>query len=245
ASGHGVDEDVLARGMSAVADCAEAVQRGDAERGRKISVRASAGGAFAQRDIHLLGEQLGAGEETRAHFALERRAVEAAGDFKPSASLNRAQAAQTNFEVAHVGNTKRTQIEDSASAFRNYVGARTAFDDPGVDGDSAVKIIPFFNARDLPRQFVNGVDAFLWCKACMRSAAMHDQCGFANSFARRLQQPVLAKGRFQDKNSVTAARLRFEMLARRFAPDLLIGSPKEDDAFLKLHSQVLKCPQRE
>src|SRR2546429_3817786 len=216
---------MLVRGMSAAAHGAEAVQRGDPESGREISVRASAGGAFAQRDIHLLGEQLGAGEETRAHFALERGAVEAAGDFKPSPSLKSTQIAQANFEATHVGNTKRTQIEDSASFLRNYVGARTAFDDPGVDGDAAAKIVPFFNARELPCQFVNGVDAFLRCKARMRGAAMYDQFGFADSLARCLQQPAWAEGRFLDKNRVAAARFRFKIFARRFAADLLVGSP--------------------
>src|SRR5256884_9835863 len=211
--------------MSAVANRAEAVQRGDSERGRKISVRAAAGSAFTQRELHLLGEQLRVGEESGAHFAFEGRPVKAAGDFKPSASLKCAQSMQANFEAAHVGNTKRTQIEDSASFLRNYVGARTAFDDPGVDGDAAAKIVPFFNARELPCQFVNGVDAFLRCKARMRGAAMYDQFGFADSLARCLQQPAWAEGRFLDKNRVAAARFRFKIFARRFAADLLVGSP--------------------
>src|SRR5713226_133499 len=87
ACGHGVDEDVLVRGMRAVADGAETVERRDAETGGEISVRATADGAFAQRDVHLLCEQLGAGEESRAHFAFERGTVETARDFQPGASL--------------------------------------------------------------------------------------------------------------------------------------------------------------
>src|SRR5947208_781357 len=213
------------RGVGAVANRAEAVERGDPESGREISVRAAAGGAFAQEEIYLLGKQLGPGEQSGAHFAFEGRTIEAAGDFKPSPSLKSTQIAEANFEAAHVGNAKRTQIEDSSSAFRNYVGTRAAFDDPGVDGDAAAKIVPFFNARELPCQFVNGIDAFLRCKARMRGAAMNDQFGFTDSFARCLQQPARAEGRFQDKNSVTAARLRFKIFARRFAADLLVGSP--------------------
>jgi hypothetical protein len=52
--GHGVDEDVLAQGVSTIARGAEAIERGDAERGSEISVGATAGGAFTQREIHLL-----------------------------------------------------------------------------------------------------------------------------------------------------------------------------------------------
>src|SRR5437660_5951645 len=167
--------------MSAVANRAEAVQRGDSERGRKISVRAATGSAFTQRELHLLGEQLRVGEESGAHFAFEGRPVKASGDFKPSASLKCAQSMQANFEAVHVGNAKRTQIEDSARAFRNYVGTCAAFDDPGVDGDATAKIVPFFNARDLPRKLMDGIDAFFRCKACLVIAAMHDQFGFAYS----------------------------------------------------------------
>src|SRR5207247_10341429 len=66
------------------------------------------------------------------------------------------------FEAAHVGNAKRAEIEDRASAFRDYIGARAAFKDAGVDRDATARIVPLLDARELPRQFVNGVDAFLW-----------------------------------------------------------------------------------
>src|SRR3989442_12267015 len=66
------------------------------------------------------------------------------------------------------------QIENSAGAFRNDVGASAAFNDAGVDGEAAAKIIPFFDAPELPRQFVNGVDPFLRCETRMRCPAMND-----------------------------------------------------------------------
>src|SRR5207253_5168273 len=53
---HRVDENVLARGMRAVADGSEAVEGWDAERGGEISIRATADGAFAQGVIQLLRE---------------------------------------------------------------------------------------------------------------------------------------------------------------------------------------------
>src|SRR5204862_304777 len=125
----------------------------DAERGSKISVGTATGGAFAQRKIHFLGEQLGAREKSGAHSTFERGPVEAAGHFKPGAGLNRAQAVQADFEAAHVGNAKRAEIEDRASAFRDYIGARAAFKDAGVDRDATARIVPLLDARELPRQF--------------------------------------------------------------------------------------------
>ena len=243
--GYGVDEHVLARGMCSVADGSEAVQRGDAERGSKISVGTATGGAFAQRKIHFLGEQLGAREKSGAHSTFERGPVEAAGHFKPGAGLNRAQAVQAYFEAAHVGNAKRAEIEDRASAFRDYIGARAAFKDAGVDRDATARIVPLLDARELPRQFVNGVDAFLWSKTRVRSAAMHDQLGFTDALARRLQQPARAKRGFEDQNGVTATRFRFEIPPRRFAANLLVRGPEEDEAFAKMYFRVLKGLQRE
>ncbi len=91
----------------------------------------------------------------------ERRPVETAGDFEPRASFERAQVAQAVFEAAHVGDPERTEIKNNSRAIRDDIGARPAFDDARVDGDAEAMIVPFFDACKLPRQFVNGVDAFL------------------------------------------------------------------------------------
>src|SRR5882762_4757864 len=115
---------MLARGMRAVAHGAEAIEGGDAERGCEISVRATAHGALAQGEIHLLRERFGAREEGRAHFAFERRAVEAAGDLQAGSPVKWTQSVQTAFHAAHVGNPHGTKIKNSARAFRNYVRAR-------------------------------------------------------------------------------------------------------------------------
>src|SRR5438093_12655079 len=74
--------------------------------------------------------------------------------------MNRAQGTQAPFQAAHVGSVKRTEIENGAGAFRDDIGARTAFDGTGVDGDAAAKIVPFLDASELLSQFVNGVDPF-------------------------------------------------------------------------------------
>ena len=125
------------------------------------------------------------GEEQYAHFAFERRAAEAAGDFKAGSLVKWSQSEQAAFHAAHVGNPQGPQVKNGAGAFGNYVRARAAFDDAGVDGGAAAIIIPSFDARELPRQFVDGVDPFLWGKARVRGAAMHDQLGFADSLDRK------------------------------------------------------------
>src|SRR5258708_10275673 len=78
-----------------------------------------------------------------------------------------------------------------------------------------------------------------------RRAPLHGQFGFANSFARRLQQAARAEGRLKDKNGIAAPRFRFEEVARRFASDLLVGRPKEDDTFAKGYFRLQKRLQRE
>ncbi len=231
--------------MRTVAHCAEAVESWNAQRGGEISVRAATDGAFAQGKIHLFRERLRAGEESRAHFAFERRTVETAGDFKASSPIKWPQSVQSALQVAHVGDAKGAQIEYSARAFRDDVGPRAAFDDAGVDGDAAAKIIPSFDARELPRQLVDSVDPFLRRKTRMRGAAMHDQFSFTGTLAGRLQKAARAEGRLEDEDRIAAARFGFKNSARRFAADLLVGSPEEDDAFAKRHIRVVKRLQRE
>src|SRR5260370_492132 len=84
-------------------------------------------------------------------------------------------------------------------------------------------------------------ETLLWCETRVRGAALNHQFGFANSFARRLQQAARAEGRLKDKNGIAAPRFRFEEFARRFASDLLVRSPDKDETFAKWHSRLLKC----
>ncbi len=142
--------------------------------------------------------------------------------------MKRAQIAQTIFQAAHVGRVQRTQIENNSRAFRNDICARAAFDDACVDGDAAARIVPFFDARELPRQFVNGVDAFLWRETGVRGPAMYDQFGFTDPFARRLQQAARTEGRLE---GLTA--------------DFLVGSPEEDEPFAKRYFHLPKRLQGE
>ncbi len=74
---------------------------------------------------------------------------------------------QAAFQASHVRNPKGAQIEYGARVFRDDVCVRATLDDAGVDGDATAKIIPSFDACELPRQFVDGVYPFLRCEARM------------------------------------------------------------------------------
>src|SRR6202008_5052739 len=97
---------------------------------------------------------------------------------------------------------------------------------------TAAGIVPPFDARKLSSQLMDGVNAFFGGEAGVRSAAAHDQFGFADALARGLQQAARTERRLQNEDRVTAARFGFDELARRFAADFLVRSPHEDDALL-------------
>jgi hypothetical protein len=171
--------------VGAIADGAEAIECGDAQCGGEIAVGATPDGAFTKRKTHLRGERFGASEKSCAHSAFEWGAIEAAGDFQASAPVDRAESVQAALQDAHVGNAHRAQIKNGSGVFGDDVGARAAFDDAGIDGYTPAKIVPFFEARELRRNFVDGVNSFLGRETCVRGAAVHCQFGLADSFARR------------------------------------------------------------
>src|SRR5712692_1824244 len=74
---------------------------------------------------------------------------------------------------------------------------------------------------------------------------MHDQFGFTDSFAGRLQQASRTEGRLEDENGIAAARFGFEEFPRGFAADLLVRGPEADEAFAKRYFRLLKRLQRE
>ena len=129
-------------------------------------------------------ERFGDFEKCGAHFAFERGAGEAAANFETRAGCVRFQRVELALDAVGVGGAGGAEIDYGAGAFGDYVGARAAFDDVDVGGGAALRIIPFCNARNLMREFVDGVDAFFGGQAGVRGAAMDDDFGFADAFAR-------------------------------------------------------------
>lgn len=66
-------------GVSAVADGAEAIERGNAECRGETAVGAATGSGFAEINSHFRRERLCTKEKRCADFAFERGAAEAAG----------------------------------------------------------------------------------------------------------------------------------------------------------------------
>ena len=130
--------------MGAVADGAEAVERGNAEGGGEVSVGAAAGRGFAEGEAEFAGDGFGTGEEGGAVFAFEGRAIEAAADLEFRAAMHGLQGVETLFEGAHVRVAPGAEIERGLGAVGDDVGAGAAGDDVGVDGDASAQVVPFF-----------------------------------------------------------------------------------------------------
>ena len=76
-------------------------------------------------------------EEVRAHFTFERGAGETAANFDARAAQTGFQIVKLALDAAHIGDTCGAEIEHSACAFGDNVGARAAFDHAGDGGDRA------------------------------------------------------------------------------------------------------------
>ena len=97
------------------------------------------------------------------------------------------------------------EIELDAGDLGDHVGACAAFDGSGVDCDAAAHIVPGFEASDLSRDFVDGVDAVLWSQTGVRSAAVDDEFGFADAFALGFERSVGPERWLEDEDGVAAA----------------------------------------
>lgn len=190
-----------------MADGSEPVERRDAQRGGEIAVRAATRGTFSERQPHLPGKEFRSGKKRRAEFSFERRAIEAAVHFQPSAGMNRTKRVQQAFKPAHIRDAQSAKIEDGAGELGDDIYASAAFDDVGIDGNSAARVVPFLNARKLQCQFVDGVHALLGSQARVRSPAMDEKLRFANGFAGRLKQTMTAERRLEHKDGIAAACL--------------------------------------
>src|ERR1700687_3210122 len=84
------------------------------------------------------------------------------------------QGAQALLYPAHVRKAQGAEIDHGAGALGDEVDARAAFDDVGVHADAAAQIVPPLQARDLMREFVYGVDAFLRREPGVRGAPLDD-----------------------------------------------------------------------
>jgi len=211
--GHGADLDIFARRVCTIADRSQAIEGGDAERGGEISVGAAARGAFAESVARLSSEQFCPGEERGADSTFHGCAVKSAVNFEARATKGWPQRMQAALEPVHVRRVKCAKVEHSASALGNDVDARAAFDDIGVDADTAPRIIPFIETSDLRGELVNGVDAFFRRKSGVGRTPVNDKFGFADAFPRGLEKTTRTERGLEDENCFAATRFGFDELS--------------------------------
>src|SRR3974377_64643 len=128
----------------------------------------------------------------------------------------------------------------------DYVGTGTALNEVGVDTDTATRIVPLFNARDLRGALMNGIDAFFGCEAGVRGAAVDDESCFADTFAGSFQKTPRTERRFEDKDGIASASFGFDKFAGCLAADLFVRGPKKNDALVDgkaRFQQGVKCEE--
>src|SRR5690348_10253927 len=112
--------------MRAMADGSEPVERGDAQRSGEIAIRAATRGTFSERQPHLPCQEFCSGKKWRAEFSFERRAIETAAHFQPSAGMNRTKRVQPVFKPAHIRHAQSAKVEDGVGALCDDIYASAA-----------------------------------------------------------------------------------------------------------------------
>ncbi len=218
--------------MRAFSDRAQSIERRHAQSCREISVGPAANEGFPQRYAHFLRQRTSLRVERGAHLSLHRRAVESTTDFELCARKNRPQRAEFPFERARVFAACRAQINQDSRTFGNHIGARAAFDHSGVYCDSAARLVPPRDARNLERDFFNRIDAVLGIQSRVGRASGRDQFNLANALAARFHAPIEPGRGFEYENGVAAPCFAFNRGARAFAANFLVARPQKDNALL-------------
>ena len=123
---------------------------------------------------------------------------------------------QFPFERARIRHAAQSQYPLRARLLRHHIRNRSSRDHGGLHRNPAARIIHLHQARDLQRQFVYRIYAFLRIDPRVRRAPGDDDFRAAHAFARRLQRPSAPN----DGSSTSTASLRRASLsiARREVP---------------------------
>lgn len=89
--------------MRTVTNRAETIERGNAAGGGEVAIGTTANGAFVDREVHLRSERFGPAEQSGAHLAFERRAIEAAANFETRSGKCGAKCVEVTLQALHVG----------------------------------------------------------------------------------------------------------------------------------------------
>src|SRR5437773_9838139 len=183
--GHTIDQDAFVRCMSPFAHAAQAVQRRDAERSRKITVRAATRHGFFELNAQFPRELLSGAEElNNGHGTFHGRPVQSAGHFDLAAFIERLQSAKFAIEYFRIAQTRDTNVHYCARFCRHDVRARAAGDQARIYRDAALQIRESANALDLAGQFHDGARARGEIDAGVRGPSVHVYGLIAHVFAR-------------------------------------------------------------
>ena len=131
-------------GVSAVADSSHAVERGDADAGGEISVGASADGGFFQLPIDVVRDGLRFFvERGDAGGAFHGQAVDAAVDGELAVFVEGLQGAKLFGRGWRPASLLDADVDLDRGFGGDDVGAGSAADDAGVDGESPLRSVNF------------------------------------------------------------------------------------------------------
>src|SRR5215472_17816074 len=127
-------------------------------------------------------------EKRRCAYALHRLPVDAALDFQSRLRIYRLQGGDATLDVASIGDARHANVDARAGDFGHDVGTRSALDNAGGESYAALRICHFFNAKDLPRQLRDGVDAGCRVDSGMCRSTVNRETEFADTFASGLER---------------------------------------------------------
>ena len=189
------DSDMFVRGVSAVADRSETVERRDAHRRGEVAVRAAAGRPLEQLVSEGGGHVASQREKpTDSRRTFQRRPLETASNIQTRAApcgRNPFRAASTCSASTFVG--ARTSISARASA-ATTLGRVPPETTPTLTLIPRVEILQALDRRNLIRELVDGARALAGIDAGVRGNAVDRQLELAAALARGLSAPPGSAG---------------------------------------------------
>src|ERR1700722_7126760 len=181
------DDDVLVHGVGALAHCAHAVERGNADPCGEVAVGASAYGGFVQLPARLAGNFAGLLVERDPPFgAFHGQTIYATGDLQLAMFVEGLQRSQLAVDANFLFRVPDANVDFYRGFGGNYVGARAALNDSWIHREPAPQIVELRDGCDLAGKLQDGAVAFPRIEAGMRGHAFHLQRVLAHSLARGL-----------------------------------------------------------
>ena len=112
-----------------------------------------------------------------------RDAVKFAPDLEPRSREDRAERAKFLLQFVHVCGTRSAQVDQCPGVLGDYVRARAALNHSRVYGNSATRLIPLRDPRNLKSDFFDCVDSIFWIESRVGRAPGDDEFDFPDALA--------------------------------------------------------------